>query len=441
MKNLYKSVSIALISLSAFPLLAAAQTSSYSANPYYPPTQYGACEILTAYQRLGSSDTYTGGQVTILQQFLNRTGYLSGVSGYFDSGTYGAVVNYQLSHGIPSTGTVGPLTRASINRQNCNGTSSYQNQYPYSYNAQPTISSLSASSGSSGMSVTIYGSNFVNNAIVHFDGTSVAMSYATNGALTFTVPYVSSGTYQVYVSNVYGSSNSMSFYVTGNTNGNCGYYNNSYQCGCAFYNNCNNNVVSGTWFGGGSQPSISGVTGQGSVPAGTTQTWSVMAYSQSNLPFTVNVDWGDGTTQQSSSGYGGSQQSYPFSHTYNSSGTYTIRFTATDSTGAYAYSTLPVSVYGNSYNNNNYGTPYLSSFSTNYVSRGSTITLFGSNFSSNVTVNMAGTYGNYSYTNTYSYNNGSQASFTIPYIPTGTYSVSVMNSSGQSSNAMSLTIY
>lgn len=458
MKNLYKIASIALISLSVFPLFAAAQ-ASYSSNPYYYPSNYsnqsGACTALTAYLRLGSSDAYTDGQVSVLQQFLNRTGYLNGVSGYFDSGTYGAVLNYQRTHGVPATGTVGPLTRASINQQECNSGSYpyqnqhlYQNQYPYSYSAPPTISSLSASSGSGGMSVTVYGSNFANNAIVHFDGTTVATSYATNGALTFTVPYASLGTYQLYVSNAYGSSNSMTFSVIGNTNGNCGFYTTSYQCGCAFYNNypynnCSNTISSGTWFGGGSQPSISGVSGQGTVPSGAMQTWSVVAYSQSNLPFTVSVDWGDGTSQQSTQGYGGAQQSYSFSHAYGSYGTYTIRFTATDTTGAYAYSTLPVSVYGSSYNNNSYpyGTPYLSSLSSTAAPRGSTITLFGSNFSSNVTVNLSGPYGNYTYTNTNSYNNGTQTSFTIPYITPGAYSLSVMNSSGQGSNTMSLTIY
>lgn len=438
MKSLHKGISIAFIGFLAFPLLAAAQVS-YTPNPYYPPGQTGSCITLTAYQYLGVSDAYTGGQTTILQQFLNRTGYLNGVSGYFDSGTYGAVVNYQLAHGITPTGTVGPITRASINQQSCAGSYPYPNPYPY--NAPPSISSLSSTSGYPGMSVTVYGSNFTNDAVVHFNGSTVSMSYTTNGTLTFTVPYVSTGTYQVYVSNAYGSSNAMTFSVTGNNN--CGYYNNSYQCGCGYYpyNNCNNPPISGTWFGTGSQPRISSVSGQGSAPAGTTLTWSAMAYSLNNLPFTVTVDWGDGTSQQSSQSYGNSQQSYQFSHAYTSSGTYTIRFTATDTTGAYAYSTLPVSVYGYSNNNNTYGTPYLSSLSTSNASRGSSITLYGSNFSSNLTVNLYGPYGNYTFTNTYSYNNGSQASFTIPYITPGTYSISVMNPSGQSSNTMSLTIY
>lgn len=446
MKSLHRSASIVLIGFLAFPLLAAAQVS-YNSNPYYPSNSYypssqpGTCLSLTAYQYLGVSDAITGGQVTILQQFLNRTGYLNGVSGYFDSGTYGAVVNYQLAHGITPTGTVGPITRASINQQSCTGAYPYQNPYPY--NAPPSISSLSSYNGSPGMSVTIYGSNFANNAAVNFNGSTIANSYATNGALTFTVPYVSNGTYQVYVSNAYGSSNSVSFSVNGYTNGNCNYYNNSYQCDCGYYpyNNCNTQPSSGTWFGTGSQPRISSISGQGSAPAGTTQTWSVMAYSLNNMPFTVTVDWGDGTSQQSSQNYGNSQQSYQFSHAYSSSGTYTIRFTATDTTGSYAYSTLPVSVYGSSNNNNYNGTPYLSSLSTNSASRGSSITLYGSNFSSNITVNLYGPNGNYTFTNAYSYNNGAQASFTIPYITPGTYSMSVTNSSGQSSNTMSLTIY
>ncbi len=53
----------------------------------------------------------TGADVTALQNALG----VSPATGYFGSITKAAVVSYQTAHGIPSTGFVGPLTRASLN--------------------------------------------------------------------------------------------------------------------------------------------------------------------------------------------------------------------------------------------------------------------------------------------------------------------------------------
>ncbi len=61
----------------------------------------------------------TGAQVSALQQVLVSNGYLvmpSGVAmGYFGSLTKAAVMKWQAAHGVPATGFVGPLTRASLN--------------------------------------------------------------------------------------------------------------------------------------------------------------------------------------------------------------------------------------------------------------------------------------------------------------------------------------
>jgi peptidoglycan hydrolase-like protein with peptidoglycan-binding domain len=96
--------------------VALAQTYVYPVTPvnstYYPPAPIASsCASFTVYQQFGSSDSVTGGQVTALQQLLNREGYLSGVTGYFDQGTVGAVANFQRAHGIFSTGTVGKLCK------------------------------------------------------------------------------------------------------------------------------------------------------------------------------------------------------------------------------------------------------------------------------------------------------------------------------------------
>jgi peptidoglycan hydrolase-like protein with peptidoglycan-binding domain len=450
--------SMGALSLLALPLLASAQSYSSAYSTTYPvsyPVQSG-CYAFTQYLRLGSSDAYTAAQVTQLQQLLNTLGYLRGVSGYFDQGTYGAVMNFQRDRGIYSTGTVGPLTRAALNQTGCSGVvpgpispypvpdynlPGYLNQ-----NTGLSISSLSMSSGVPGNSVTIYGSNLAAyNPTVRFGTQSVPVAASSYSNLTFIVPSLPNGTYQVYVTNGYGSSNSLTFVITGQNGTNCYWNGNAYQCNCdysygSYYNgnqNCNSQYnSSGTWFGSGSQPRISGIAGPSSVGTGSNTTWSVQAYNAVGQPYTVSVDWGDGTSAQSSQSYGTNQQNYSFSHTYLNSGSYTIRFTATDPSGSFSYTTLPISVYGSSYNNGyyGYGTPTISYLSATTASRGSTIVITGSNFSPNTTVLIGGN----SYTAS-SYNNGTSISFIIPtYLGTGSYPVSVRNNSGQTSNSVTL---
>ncbi len=58
-----------------------------------------------------------GADVTALQSMLIAAGYSipAGATGYFGSQTKAAVQQYQAAKGIPSTGFVGPLTRAALN--------------------------------------------------------------------------------------------------------------------------------------------------------------------------------------------------------------------------------------------------------------------------------------------------------------------------------------
>lgn len=76
----------------------------------------GSAVASTLYATLSVGST--GEQVTSLQTSLaaNPSIYPEGiVSGYFGALTRAAVVRYQAAHGISQTGTVGPITRASIN--------------------------------------------------------------------------------------------------------------------------------------------------------------------------------------------------------------------------------------------------------------------------------------------------------------------------------------
>jgi peptidoglycan hydrolase-like protein with peptidoglycan-binding domain len=107
------------IALVAGAAVANAQTYVYPLTSGVPLPS--ACVSFTAYQTFGSSDITTSGQVSELQVLLNREGYLSGVSGTYDNGTYGAVINYQRAHGIQITGTVGPITAAALSQDGCQG--------------------------------------------------------------------------------------------------------------------------------------------------------------------------------------------------------------------------------------------------------------------------------------------------------------------------------
>ncbi|MFA6006309.1 MAG: peptidoglycan-binding protein [Candidatus Paceibacterota bacterium] len=77
----------------------------------------------------------TGSEVIELQTFLasDSSIYPEGlITGTFGSLTRAAVVRYQAANGISQTGTVGPITRASINSNNGlgNGNSSFDSNAP-----------------------------------------------------------------------------------------------------------------------------------------------------------------------------------------------------------------------------------------------------------------------------------------------------------------------
>ncbi len=485
-KILISGTFVALGFLLTSPLSAAAQTRDYQYS--YTNSNTGTCVVFTQFLAFGSRDTFSSGEVTSLQQFLNRTNYLKGITGYYDQGTVGAVTNYQRERGITPTGTLGPVTRSSITQETCNGAYSGTNPTTYgnptfgnnSGNSRAYISSLSNTSGTPGSAITIYGNDLSNgNPTLYFDGSTIPLSYSSNNGVTFTVPYLSSGTYQLYLRTSNGSSNSVSFTILrqSSDSSNC-YYSSNNQCGCNStnyssgtnntyyynYSNSNSNSYSncttsynntnsypyynnsGTIYGTNDQPRISSISGGTSASTGSLSSWSVTAYSQTNQSVIVSVDWGDGSSQDNNNQYNGTysntgQQTYSFSHRYLNPGTYTMRFTATDNQGRYAYSTQQVSVYGNYSTNYNYttyygsnGTPNISYVSPSTATRGSTIVIYGSNFSSNNTVQ----FGNSTY-NVGSFNNGTAISFVLPYIGTGTYDISVRNGNGQISN--SFTVY
>ncbi len=198
-------------------------SSTTVSNPY--------CAAFTHSLYVGSRDSFTLGQVSLLQRFLTSQGIYSGpVTGYYGYMTASAVARFQRDHGISPVGAVGPLTRAAINAIACGGNP------PPVYGA-PSVTSLNPSYGQVGSLVTVYGSRFTADNTIHFNGGVVPHAYSGNGtSLTFIVPEaldpacyftvprcmtfaasqrVIPGNYNVSVENSYGTSNTITYTVTG----------------------------------------------------------------------------------------------------------------------------------------------------------------------------------------------------------------------------------
>jgi peptidoglycan hydrolase-like protein with peptidoglycan-binding domain len=217
--------------------------------------------------RVGSRDSSTGGAVSSLQQFLTTYYASQLVTGYFGVGTQKNVKQFQADHGVSQTGMVGPITRSLINQLCQNGTQATstttssteshstqavgwvrQNQSTSTnsntaatVNTVPYIDSITPSQGPVGTTISISGRNFNDSNFIHFGprlGVIVnSGAWGNNGnKLQYTVPASASicdiidrlgsymctapdelivpGTYEIWVHNSYGDSNSIYFTVT-----------------------------------------------------------------------------------------------------------------------------------------------------------------------------------------------------------------------------------
>ena len=312
----------------------------------------------------GASDSTTQNSVTSLQTFLAQQGDFSASnigSGHFGPLTLRAVQEFQTANSLPSTGYVGPLTRAIIIGR-CGHIT------PTPVTGPVSINSISPTQAPSGATVTIYGTGFTSDNTVLFDGGVAAQDVAaiyppsttyicppgafcpattsnvtsangvstTNTAsnvmiapttemLTFTVPsslspycapdsacpmymrLATPGQYSVTVMNSNGTSNAITFTI-----------------GSGISN------TSGTL-------SITGLDTPSSLTMGQTGTWTVHVSAGTNVGnLNYSVDWGD----NSSAPVGFMEpeaamvsNSSTFTHAYSQSGTYTPVFTVTDSNG------------------------------------------------------------------------------------------------------------
>lgn len=85
-------------------------------------TAYAQTQCLSFSSALGygMSDASANGPIALLQQYLNKAGYLTVPStGYFGPATLSAVEEFQSAHNISATGYVGALTGAALNQITC----------------------------------------------------------------------------------------------------------------------------------------------------------------------------------------------------------------------------------------------------------------------------------------------------------------------------------
>lgn len=395
----------------------AVTTSTYVTSPYsyyYPYTNYGynynygyinsGSLVLTS---LSQNTGYAGNTVTIYGtgfDLSNNTVWLGST----------AVAGIASSNGTSLTFTV-PYTTSYSNSnasvqlsvQNSRGTSNALSftinpvvnvpitcgSYGYlncGSNAPISLSYITPVQGGVGTTVTIYGTGFSTTGnTVHF-GTGIVTGLGSpdGQSISFLVPsqitgygsqMLTLGSYSVSVSNASGAtSNAVSFNVT-STN------------------------ASGA-------PVISNVSGPSSLSVNQSGTWTITVNNPSSTYTNVSVNWGDSAV------YGGvntsptqalsanGSQALSFSHSYLTSGTYTISFTATNSYGASVVSTATVTVSGSLSN-----AVSLTSVSPSSARVGTQIVLLGSGFTSDNTVHfgVGGTQHAYS-------GNGTAIYFTIP---------------------------
>jgi peptidoglycan hydrolase-like protein with peptidoglycan-binding domain len=150
-------------------------------SPSIDPTliKYSTCPGLQVNMRLGMNDRVSQGQVSILQRYLNQTGYLTQApTGYYGKYTFEAVKAYQADKGITASGYTGPLTRNYINGVMCT-----QNQIPTVRQQKPIINQygLGPTAADIGSEVAIFGKNLSNSTVVRFQGGKESPSVRTYG--------------------------------------------------------------------------------------------------------------------------------------------------------------------------------------------------------------------------------------------------------------------
>ena len=343
-KTLFVSLIAIVLATFAGQGLAHAQTANSGGSIIPAPSM---CTSISENIHYGASDTASDNAVTNLQNFLVSQGFFDSANlgtGHFGPVTSRAVIKFQAAHGIPTTGFVGPLTRAAIQSIGCGSTTP-----PVTTTAPVTLYSITPASGDSNTSVSITGFGFTNSNTVLFNGnvaarnlpisSSIAIACTTNPSchgginqtINFSVPtslspncppnamcamfmqLVTPGQYTVTVENSNGTiSNPVTFTVTG-TNP--------------------TTVIPQTV----QAPTITTINAPQNIHRFIANTWTMKFASNSTDNLQYSISWGDGG--QDTGSLGSTLTSANFAHTYLSAGTYTARFTVTNSSGVSATAT------------------------------------------------------------------------------------------------------
>lgn len=166
--------------------------------------------------------------------------------------------------------------------------------------AHVEITSLSATSGYAGDLVTITGSHITPASTVYVGSTNASSTVTSDTSITFTMPSLGTGSYDVYVENENGTSNAIRFEVK----------------------------VKAV------RISVSGIDAPVRLSVNQEGTWTVHADTNVSGNLRYSAVWGDEGMMRAMFGADSSTQtSSTFTHSYSNEGTYTPKFTISDDAG------------------------------------------------------------------------------------------------------------
>jgi hypothetical protein len=413
-----------------------------------------------------------GSDVSQVQRFLVSQNYAGGgswmITGFYGRATIAAMRTYQAQTGLSVTGAADSITRNAIANATCGSISNpYFPNNPY---INPYVSlnltSLSQNTGSVGTQITVYGTGFdsVNNT-VNF-GPIVLSGVPSNGnSISFIVPnYSASGNVNITVHDSLGTSNALVFTVY-NYGYTCGsnYFYTYGSCGCANgqypYASQNSGQVGGGVYPYNYNGYNTGYSNCVTNPINNTQSPTIDHLSPVSggvaTPVTV---YGSGFTTNGNTVHFGNAV---IANLISSDGQ-SVSFTVPAQLNGYGSQNIGLGLYGVSVTNSlgytsnvlpftvtsvlgTSGTPTTSGVTPTSGHVATQVTIYGTNFTGNNTVN----FGSGAIANVYSAN-GTSIVFTIPSyvapvcntgyacpmyaqaITPGTYTMTVQNTNGTS---------
>lgn len=285
---------------------------------------------------------------------------------------------------------------------------------------KPVIKDIDPEEGPVGTSVTLTGARFTDDSIVRLGrGMVTDVNVSDDGtSLSFVVPEdmgrycppwrnctdiayaVTPGEYNVRIQNGTRTSNVVHFEVTDDTNQD--------------------------------EPlAINGVSGPADLAVGEEGSWTLDVASQGEGNLQYSVKWGDENWSplRFLSLEDTTQSSATFTHTYNGEGTYHPEFTVTDENGNTVASSTTVVV-----GDEDTDVPHLTSLSSSSATVGSMVTITGTGFDADSSVQIGSATGT-----DVDVQSDTQITFTVPALSLGTHGVTVTDNDG-TSNTLNLAV-